>query len=431
MRLLSAVAVLLPVAAGVSIEADWAICGGDWYRDPTAASNANTMTLHKLPTAKCIDGSPAAYYIHRNPNSSKYIVWLEGGGACKGIEDCKLRAQSGLGSSKGYKATTAAARGMIMGDVATNPDFADWNRIFVPYCSGDLWAGQMREAANPWSDPAVPGHGKSGDTWTGWFAGHTVVSEVIAAVKSVHGADKATEVILTGCSAGGIGTLNNCDFFADSFPGARSVCRPEAGWFGLPIAMFKDWQDGKESADMHHGNDTMWMLGINPYTATMDAVTQCMQHTKGGTELPYCNQIPSPFPGQDQGFACCNAPPYFYPYTKTPMFISQNTMDAYMVSVQGLAPPTSTGYIKYLHDILAGSLTETVAQGRKQATDGLFATACLQHCPIPWSGEGAPMVGQLNNMQAFGDWYFGRGSGTRMLLDNSTNPLHYYKCAVR
>eukprot|EP01062_Namystynia_karyoxenos_P028361 TRINITY_DN2149_c0_g2_i1.p1 TRINITY_DN2149_c0_g2~~TRINITY_DN2149_c0_g2_i1.p1 ORF type:complete len:458 (+),score=155.72 TRINITY_DN2149_c0_g2_i1:90-1376(+) len=427
MRAAAGLAAVLPLAAAFS--APGPNCGGDWYRDPTNASAADTMTMYKLPNAKCIDGSPAVYYIARNPKSTKYVVWLEGGGACFTLEDCKLRAKSVLGSSKMYMPFTQAARGMLKGNAEENPDFADWNRIFVPYCSGDVYSGTKPEALNPWKDPSVPGHGKVDDPFRGYFMGHTHVAEVVTDIKSKHGADKATEAILTGCSAGGIGTFNNCDYFAAQFPATRAVCRPEGGWFGLPIANYEDWKAGRDSPDMHNANDTWWLWEIDAYTLNDPAVDACMRATHNGSDLPYCNQLHSPFPGKTQGRACCNSVPYMYPHIKTPMFISQNLMDSYQVATQGHAPLTATGYIKYLHDVIASSITEEVLNGPKKATDGLFATACLQHCPIPWSGAGAPMIGELNNMLAFGDWYFNRTT-TGMWLDNQTDPAHYYKCAT-
>ena len=44
-----------------------------------------------------------------------------------------------------------------------------------------------------------------------------------------------THAVLTGCSAGGMGVIFNCDWFASNFYGETDVaCRPEASWFGLP-----------------------------------------------------------------------------------------------------------------------------------------------------------------------------------------------------
>merc|ERR550514_571616 len=98
----------------------------------------------------------------------------------------------------------------------------------------------MTEAANPWSTT---------DSWKGYFSGHLVVKAVVEDLKAAHGAQRATDVILSGCSAGGIGAFKNCDFVADSFPGAHVVCRPESGYFGLPFKNYSPWLLGQKESD--------------------------------------------------------------------------------------------------------------------------------------------------------------------------------------
>ena len=82
-----------------------------------------------------------------------------------------------------------------------NPDFSDFVHIFVPYCSGDVWIGQAPNAINPF--------GKTNGTaveWQGYFQGHMILEKVLDTVvrKSM-----VEEVLLTGCSAGGMGTFCN------------------------------------------------------------------------------------------------------------------------------------------------------------------------------------------------------------------------------
>ena len=63
-------------------------------------------------------------------------------GICQSQADCQIRAAGNYGSSKGYAMTMPAPGGILASD-ASNPDFASWNRIYVPYCSGDVWVGNM------------------------------------------------------------------------------------------------------------------------------------------------------------------------------------------------------------------------------------------------------------------------------------------------
>lgn len=36
------------------------------------------------PDAKCLDGSPPAFYVHQGTETNKFVIFLEGGGFCQG-----------------------------------------------------------------------------------------------------------------------------------------------------------------------------------------------------------------------------------------------------------------------------------------------------------------------------------------------------------
>ena len=119
--------------------------------------------------------------------------------------------------------------------------------------------------------------------------------------------------------------------------------------------------------------------------------------------------------------------PRFYPYTTTPMYISENTADSYQVFVQGQCPSSQAAgpvsFVKYLRGILAGSLHSNVIKGKKTATDGLYAPACLAHC-LAWDkaqdGKKAPTISGKTHQQAMGDWYFGRGMQHFLINDDDS-----------
>jgi len=169
--------------------------------DPNAGKTLMSRVL--LQHTKAIDGTPALYYIDRNASSSKYVIWLEGGGICQSLADCESRANGSLGSSKSFQPSQAFGQGMMQSDAKLNPDFNEWNRIYVPYVSGDVWGGAATTALNPFpSAVGVEEEGEAGG-WTGWFQGHSIVEEVLVSLRQTAGLGGATDVILTGCSAGG------------------------------------------------------------------------------------------------------------------------------------------------------------------------------------------------------------------------------------
>jgi hypothetical protein len=399
----------------------------------------NPMERVLLRKSKAIDGSPALYYLGRNTFSTKYVIWLEGGGICQSLEDCQGRANSSLGSSKASLPVMDVGQGMMRADPASNPDFYEWNRVYVPYVSGDVWGGAAASPLNPFPSGGSDGNLMPEGT-LGYFQGHSIVEEVLYSLREASGLSSATEVILTGCSAGGIGTILNCDFVADSLagmrqansgsgastgPGPRVACRPEAGWFGLPINDYAHFTAGTVMSDLRHLISSNWTYNINPWMPRSPEGQACAADVASGKK-----QI-SNCAGQLHGQAsCCNTPVVLYDYIKTPIYVSENTADGYQVEVQGGMPNKHTAkeaaYIDYLRGILAGSLSSAVANGKRKSQNGLFAPACLNHC-MPWN-EG-PTVGGRNHAQSFGDWYFGRhGHGPAMRLDNNSNAADIVQC---
>ena len=68
----------------------------------------------------------------------------KGGGWCYNETLCTARSKGGLGSSAAWPAATTCygqCDGILSADPVTNPDFHDWNAVFVGYCDGTSMAG--------------------------------------------------------------------------------------------------------------------------------------------------------------------------------------------------------------------------------------------------------------------------------------------------
>ena len=156
---------------------------------------------------------------------------------------------------------------------------------------------------------------------------------------------------------------------------------------------------------------------------------------KAGTlSIDHCSQQPL---GPE---SCCALPPYQYAFSKTRMFLSENTADAYQVFSQGGCPgafgtcsarvkkhPQEAAYWGYVRDHISSTLTQFVVDGPKKEADGVFAPACLMHCMKRWQGS---VVGGRTDQQAFGDWFFRRGGASAMSIDNSTDAAQLCECAA-
>ncbi len=88
-------------------------------------------TYVEVPEARCMDGSPGGFGISYAPASPNVMIYLEGGGACFN-DSCDFTA-----FSLPFIPPSDGIFGRLDG---ANP-VADWTMIYVPYCTGDIHAG--------------------------------------------------------------------------------------------------------------------------------------------------------------------------------------------------------------------------------------------------------------------------------------------------
>jgi len=226
-----------PVALKPSIQ-DALSCRVPAKGDP-GASGVSTAALQRqdidtklFPNAVCNDGSPAVLYFRPyegEANRDKWIVALAGGGDCSDPQGCADR-WCGVGTnfdsdnmSSDYAGDGRPTEG-IFARTSANP-FANWNQVFVKYCTSDVWTGRALGLSLDAKDP------KSGApvNFMISFAGAYAFDAAITTLRKEGGAppltyvrtktqmpdlDDASEVVLAGGSAGGAGVIFNLDRFA-------------------------------------------------------------------------------------------------------------------------------------------------------------------------------------------------------------------------
>ncbi|XBI69326.1 hypothetical protein VPH35_048406 [Triticum aestivum] len=169
--------------------------------------------------AVCLDGTPPGYHLQRGSGdgSNRWLIHLEGGGWCSTIKDCSNRRMYALGSSNFMKPMRFAGAGILGSDQLQNPDFYNWNKVFVRYCDGASFSGDAE--------------GRAQDGSTLHFRGLRIYQAVIDELME-KGLANATQALLTGCSAGGLATILHCDDFSARFSLNVSVkCLADAGFF--------------------------------------------------------------------------------------------------------------------------------------------------------------------------------------------------------
>lgn len=184
-----------------------------------SAAPAETLTLYTIdqaryPLAVCNDGSTPVFYYRRGTGDGarKWVVWFKGGGSCGDAEQCAERARTDpdLVSSRPWLSRrTTRKDGILSSDPHQNPDFYRWNHLFMVYCSSDAWSGTRALAG------FLTGNPDEGMYFRGRYVTDAIVDSVSdPGVVGSPTLAEATQVLLTGSSAGGNGLRNNLDRLA-------------------------------------------------------------------------------------------------------------------------------------------------------------------------------------------------------------------------
>eukprot|EP00164_Ancoracysta_twista_P007215 GFYU01010211.1.p1 GENE.GFYU01010211.1~~GFYU01010211.1.p1 ORF type:complete len:441 (+),score=117.53 GFYU01010211.1:173-1495(+) len=313
--------------------------------------------------ARCLDGSAPGFY-HRpgvGAHSNSWVIFLNGGGACFTPADCQKRAKTDLGTST-VLAQTKNGENIYSADESVNPYFKDFNHVFLPYCSGDVYSGQ-RKHKMPIYDV--------------YFAGHLKLKALLDRLKADFGLDHATDVLLTGNSAGGIGAFLNADFVADELHYANVKAAPQDGWF-LDAPTDK------------------WYLprfGIRMI----------------GARVLYDGYLP-PACTRNHWFepSNCYLGQYSFETIKTPLFVANSIFDTNQLFEQDGSTKTDKAYIAKFGAFMLNTLKQVTAR----QTTGMFIPECFIH-DIPYT---TAKVNGVSFMQSVGEWYVGQD--VPKLIDN-------------
>jgi hypothetical protein len=170
-----------------------------------------TIQLHPSTDAVCGNGTPYKFFVNRVPNTRNTLIYLEGGGACWDEASCRGRtgirgARNPNGIPDDYLAVTNPATGLVSPYVFRAHPYShvktqQWNLVYVPYCTGDIYVGdsvQVYEDPSGVEPPLVWHHN-----------GARNVLAVLAWLKN-H-LPRPTQMLTAGCSAGSIGALAGYD----------------------------------------------------------------------------------------------------------------------------------------------------------------------------------------------------------------------------
>lgn len=179
---------------------------------------ATTWTWVDFPDALCDDGSSTGLGVNLNPASDDLLVFMQGGGACWDYGTCLVlnTAVHGPFKAANFESAKGGFPSAFDRDDVSNP-FRDWSYVFVPYCTGDLHAGnQVKVYLDLFNQPHDYHH-----------VGHQNVLAYLARLRATFPA--IDRLMLSGASAGGYGVLFNYDAFRTQLAPAESAFIDDSG----------------------------------------------------------------------------------------------------------------------------------------------------------------------------------------------------------
>jgi hypothetical protein len=312
---------------------------------PPPSPNATLVLLTSTDaTAVSLDGSPGAIYVKRGAEPRKWVLLQRGGGWCTSDADCAVRGLSPLGSTKGFPPSlnfdVPDAKSefelwpMLSSDAAYNPQFFNWSAVYLPYTDGGSQVGDLDLPVKVGSRTIFYRGARIRRAASAWLLANTELAS-------------ATDVVVTGGSAGALATFLHADEWRAELPGGATVVAvPDSGFF-------RDWTEpsGSKSNASYHSLMT-WVA------------------TRMNASLPAaCVRANSADPTR------CIFAEHVAPTLATPFFPLQSRYDAYQV-VAELGSQNASAINEYGAELAAVLLQQLVAA---HPTAGVFLDSCYHH----------------------------------------------------
>ncbi|XP_066922282.1 uncharacterized protein [Clytia hemisphaerica] len=369
-------------------------------------NNLSLKRIHKARrrNATCMDGSDARYYLSRQWESNNWVIHLQGGGSCITYDECRSRSEGPLGSSLPLDAHITG-EWTLSNDPKINPTFHKWNKVLIPYCSGDVFVGRMLKKNHPYRLPML---------------GHYIFSAVIEDLVRLYKINKKkTKILFGGTSAGGVGVLANADYLQEMTKPAKVRAYNDGGWFTL----FRSF------GEKHNTN-------LPQFFHTLATLFE--KHWDGFADKTCQKHMPKS--------AACLYGELAIQYVKTPMFVMTSMWDLYQLNQMVPRtspvihlPPKLNQETKYLESFANNSYRSITGLLRKPK-NGVFSPACYSHifftnciggiiCGAPkktvYSSGGQTAYGALT------DWYLTDGAEGSYIDDIIESPTCNPSCCTQ
>lgn len=202
-------------SAGAAGQSGAVVCTPDETGPVPARSSTGVWEKIEIPGTVCSNGSQYKFWVNYSGTSNNVLVMFEPGGACWDWEGCSGRggirgAANPNGLDDDHMITWNLAYPAFDRGHPMNPT-ADWNYVFIPYCTADVHTGNnVITYVNP---------NDSTDELEFHHAGHTNMLAVVDWLDQTF--TDIPRMMAAGCSAGGAGSVVNYHWLRSGLTGTQ------------------------------------------------------------------------------------------------------------------------------------------------------------------------------------------------------------------
>ncbi len=317
----------------------------------------------------CRDGSGTGFAYTINPGATQLMIFLEGGGVCFNSVTCDSNASKFGQTELATFTSSETSHGVFSRFDPKNP-VKDWNMVYIPYCTGDLHGG-----ANPGGTP--PGQAPQ------QFVGYGNVAADLIALKPLF--PGTTRVLLTGVSAGGMGTVINYDQVATAFGAVPVTLVNDSGpTFASPYL----------ATCMQSQLSELWGFDKTVLAACgADCVGDGGTAAVGAFAINTMRHLAKKYPNRVFG-------------------LMDSTDDSDITKLYGFGASNCTGYVPLDQPQFTAGLLDVRAQLAFDKNFGTFYFAGTDHTTLVYFFETHAAVGDGGAAVAASDWFSQMVAGT-------------------
>ncbi|MBC8073705.1 MAG: hypothetical protein IAG13_35620 [Deltaproteobacteria bacterium] len=178
----------------------------------------------ELDGTVCGNGTPYKFFVNYFEDAEDLMVLFEPGGGCWDFDSCSgregvLGAANPNGIPDDHMETAIGRHSPLLVRAIPDNPVREWNLVFMPYCTGDVHTGnKVSTYVDPLGEePDLEFH----------HAGHANVQAATGWMREQF--PKIPRLFVTGCSAGGAGSLANYYFLRTELDAERGYLLDDSG----------------------------------------------------------------------------------------------------------------------------------------------------------------------------------------------------------